>query len=245
MKSNLLLAVILMSAGLLAPNLYGAEVSKKVPAQNTKNQKKWGFEPTSFAGLSLTSPIEGLPNCPYKEIKLQTLVYFEDFDQWKEMVDSDKALIACVNLVSRVKKPTESIWDSQLESFRLSSARDISPFSDMTAVVVDKKIMNLTVRFSSGDYQQAKSILVEKYGEPHKVESGSLQTQGGASFPTETLNWQGDSFSMTIGSMTERKYSERDKKIIERGTLTISNLNWKKAVIESGNDQIKQKANNL
>lgn len=229
---------------------YGAEVSKKSTPISKKTTKKWEQEPTSFAGLSLVAPIEQLPNCPYEEVNFSgPPIYFLDYKAWRQKIISDNTLIACVKQPkswASNEVPQEFVWGLGSGNYEIISSRDIKPFWDsFNLVVVEKKIVELKVSIYSDDYQTAKAILIEKYGQPHKEEKGSLQTKGGAIFPIEKIFWQGDVFSIVFESMNYRGYSDVLKKILEKGNLTIQNVVWGNALNEIDNKRIKNKADSL
>jgi len=255
MKKHIaILSSILIFFGFNSLSSYGADVPRKSVPLSINAKEKWEQEPVSFAGLSLVAPIEQLPNCPYKEQKSMISsipsVYIFDYSEWKQVSISDNTLIACVSKPRSEgihgKPPSEFMWGRTSGPYELVSSRDIKPFfRSIDVVVFEKKIVELKVSIYSEDYQTAKAILIEKYGQPHNEEKGSIQTKGGASFPTETISWQGDAFLITFESMNYREYSDFLKKILEKGSLTIQNVVWKNALKKKKKKLIKNKADSL
>lgn len=56
---------------------------------------------------------------------------------------------------------------------------------------LDGKFSAVILNFKSEDFDFLKSVLIEKYGEPSKVERSPLKNRMGATFEQEHLFWQG------------------------------------------------------
>lgn len=251
MENKMKLNIVTLSSALIVLSfnsvfVHGADTSKKTLPLKKELINKWNQQPTSFAGLSLVTPIEHLPDCPYTVLEMSRVpsIYFLDYKTWKTKANADNTLIACVGFEGS-NKPSDSRWEIPSSSYSLQMARDIDPFYGIRVVTIRKKIVTLSANIKSENYQVAKQILIEKFGNQHELVTSSIQSNAGVNFPIETLRWQGDMFSITLQSMTQREYIESLGKTAETGTLTIRDLEFEKSSTEVDRNLIKKKANNL
>ena len=69
----------------------------------------------------------------------------------------------------------------------------------------DERIQSVELKFSATNFDAMQRLLVDRYGEPTRVENDVLLTRAGARFPTRTVRWTGKHVSITayerIGSV--------------------------------------------
>lgn len=68
-------------------------------------------------------------------------------------------------------------------------------------VYEEDKLFAIAVLFNTSDFDQMREMLIGRYGEPNKSETGSIQTRAGVDYPTRTVSWL---FSDGLLQLSER-----------------------------------------
>jgi len=94
---------------------------------------------------------------------------------------------------------------------------DNVPFVKNTFVFYDDKLVSVNFNFKSKDYDFIKDVFFKKYGDPNKIESKKVKTEGGMEYENEIITWRGDIIELHV-----EKYSRN----INDGIAIYSNIRW-------------------
>ena len=78
----------------------------------------------------------------------------------------------------------------------------------------DGLVSKIIIDLSHDGYRQMRLILVERYGEPAKIEHSTVTSRAGATFDTEELSWVGVKNSVSLSERVDR---------IDRSIVIFSN----------------------
>ena len=79
------------------------------------------------------------------------------------------------------------------------------PATSVQAHVIDKQVHTILVYFSSADFTVVADALVERYGQPTKVEKSIVTTRAGVKYENETRDWR----NLASGTLYIEKFGSR------------------------------------
>ena len=135
--------------------------------------KTWDREPTTVFGVLLGGPIprSSFPACvkPTRE---------NDYARPSE---------TCL------QEPEYGYPIAYLKGLGISGVAD-----EASLHLLDEKVVSVHVSFRQQTYGAMKSILIERYGPPSKIESMDVVTRGGANLTSEVASWEGVQNEITL-----------------------------------------------
>lgn len=102
----------------------------------------------------------------------------------------------------------------------------IAEFESGYVGLVDGTVSVVKARLAQRNFQKARALLVERYGQPTMVNAGTVQNAMGASFSNEELTWVGVNVTLFV--------RERDGKIDQSGVSVLHHQTVEKGTAKEG-----------
>lgn len=185
-----------------------------LPLYNLANASKlkWQNEPISVFSIELGKPIpSSIPTCP----PVNYNNYRPNQEFCKENNPYTKGSLA---LIKFSKIPMENILKT------------------LIAFTYDGVVGSIHASALHDNYQEFRAILIERYGQPTKIESGSVRTQAGVNWPSETLTWSGKLISIQLHERFEN---------ITTSVMIVNHLLTLESRAKARGDAIKKSATEL
>jgi hypothetical protein len=250
MKTNFFKSTVaILILGFVSYSIAQSTDRAKLP-DSAPSRTSWTQEPTSFVGLSFIEPTK-LENCPASKIDPIYPIHRPDYPEMLRRAKAQEDLGCVVEVFSKTtvpakKPPVENVWGDGTGSgtFSVFSYRVVSPLRNFLRVHTQNGVVvSIEATFSTDDYAKMKAILTERYGGAQRKDVTEFQTNGGASFPSETLSWFGNKVSLEVRSLVERKLISST--LISSGVILITNNEWAKLNSEAEKSSIKSSAGKL
>lgn len=136
---------------------------------------QWQQEPTSVMGIELGGTQQSIPKCPPGNAALLSQT-------------------TCVEL-SSIEPKIGTLWGLPVK-FVLGGG---------DVFFVDQRVAQIAIKVRhSDDYARLRQILIERYGQPHKVESLVVTANSGAVVTSEETSWSGDRVFILLSERSDR-----------------------------------------
>jgi len=183
----------ILAIALLFSNMATAQKSKK---EFYGPNLPWPNEPTSFFGIKLGAPLaDSMSKC----VKVGYSRYGTSRCWWQ--------LSAGENLQAFVIENSPRIGEHWVGNVFVS--------------VVDNLVEQMSITVSANNSSELATILLDKFGTPHKMETETKQNRMGAKFESTKMTWVGVTYKLT--------YETIDGKIDE-GSIHISSKKFDTAL---------------
>lgn len=225
--SFLITVFLALNAPILCYSQSKSDLVTQNPTKKSNIKNIWRQEPNSFAGIGFYQKID-FPICPYSV-------------RWKEMVEADPNLVACLVLNPRGSQDLNGNPTTEI-----NPARDVSPLGPVHLIAnEDNAIVGIKSYFIADRYTRLLAIFTERYGSPHVVRQTKLQTNGGAFFEGVVNEWNGQKVNIKLESLVKREYSTYSQTFYETGEFSIYSTSWLRSNGEALKNEAKNKAKNF
>lgn len=175
--------------------------------------KRWDKEPETVFGIPLGEAIPAglVPTCPP------------------------------VGRENGYKQPTELCiefssgrYANEIAALNALPFRDIAHSSSIH--FDDGRVSNILISLNHNGYDKMRQILVERYGEPTKIERSTVTSMAGASIDSERLSWVGVKNSVSLSERSDR---------IDRSLVVFSNNALTQSAEKKRKNAVKDAASKL